>query len=740
MKKIFAFLMFAALLLPGRSDAQQSYYDFDKWGEVYFSFNSTNKNDINSLSQVISIDKIDKDIVYAYANERTFNAFLKYGYKPTVLPHPSTLEKVDMYTLSQYLAKEEYDWNSYPTYDAYVAMMDQYESDYPALCKTIHLANTVENRELILCKLTSSNNPTTKTRVLYTGTMHGDETTGYVMLLRLIDYLLSNYGSNDRITTMLDEMEIWICPLANPDGTFHGGNSSVNYSQRYNGNDVDLNRNYNDDVYGAHPDGEEYQPETVAFMNLEDTVQFTIGMNLHGGSEVCNYPWDNKAPLHADNAWWVYVCRAFADTAQAIHPGYMTEENDGITNGYQWYQITGSRQDEANAFHNLKEFTCEISNVKTLPASQLPNHWDWLYRSFLNFIEEGNYGIHGTVTDAANGQPLQCQVVIEDHDTNGSHAVTDQYGHYARPIKAGTYNVTYTAQGYQPVTIATTVSDKQKLVQNVQLTYTGITVDFTADNTDIAMGGTVHFTDQSFAQGTITSYQWQFPGGTPSTSNEANPTVLYAQEGTYDVTLTITTDSEQGTVTKENYITVSNHYLMQNGTFNTCSGVFYDDGGENGNYNNETHYVMTFTPTTQGAMMKATFESFNTESTFDEMKVYDGASTSAPLLGTFSGSSIPEYFVSTAADGSLTFEFESDYSVNMSGWKAILSCEGGNEPVLGDVNGDGEVSLPDLSATAAYILQLNPNPFIIENADVNGDGTINIADISSMVTIILQQK
>ncbi len=51
---------------------------------------------------------------------------------------------------------------------------------------------------------------------MYSATMHGDETTGYILMLRLIDYLLSNYGADPQVTNILDNMEVWIYPLANP--------------------------------------------------------------------------------------------------------------------------------------------------------------------------------------------------------------------------------------------------------------------------------------------------------------------------------------------------------------------------------------------------------------------------------------------------------------------------------------------------------------------------------------------
>ena len=96
----------------------------------------------------------------------------------------------------------------------------------------------------MICKLTSSANTGKKPRVLYTSTMHGDETTGYVVLLRLIDHLLSNYESDPRIKNILDKTEVWICPLTNPDGAYRAGNHTVQGATRYNANNVNLNRNH----------------------------------------------------------------------------------------------------------------------------------------------------------------------------------------------------------------------------------------------------------------------------------------------------------------------------------------------------------------------------------------------------------------------------------------------------------------------------------------------------------------
>jgi len=59
---------------------------------------------------------------------------------------------------------------------------------------------------------------------------------------------------------------------------------------------------------------------------------------------------------------------------------------------------------------------------------------------------------------------------------------------------------------------------------------------------------------------------------------------------------------------------------------------------------------------------------------------------------------------------------------------------GDNEPLIGDVNGDGELNVLDVVSLVGVILNgNNPN----SACDVNGDGEINILDVVSLVNLIL---
>jgi len=420
--------------------------------EYYFKFAIDDRQQLDSLTRIISIDNVRDDTVFAYANENQMDEFKKLNIEYIILPHPGSLLVPKMSR-----SKEDVrDWDSYPTYTAYVDMVYQFQTDYPDLCVIEDIGTSVNGRSLLYARISDNVNiEENEPEVMYTSTMHGDETTGYILMLRLIDYLLTNYGVDSLATRLVDSCEIWINPNANPDGTYYGGDYTVQNARRYNANSVDLNRNFPDPQDGDHPDGHAWQPETVAMMDFAALHNFIISANFHGGVEVVNYPWDTWATLHADDSWYIDISRHYADSAQYYSPtGYMTYKNNGITNGYAWYTVNGGRQDYMNYWHNCREVTIELSDVKLLPESQLDAHWTYNKSSFLNYLENGLYGIRGFVTDAVTGLPLDATIAVLGHEYYNSEAVTDpDVGDYHRMLDDGTYDLEFSADGYYTDTI-----------------------------------------------------------------------------------------------------------------------------------------------------------------------------------------------------------------------------------------------------------------------------------------------
>jgi len=259
-------------------------------GEVYFSFLMNDRDEMHRLTRIISIDRVEGKQVFAYANREGFVKFRATGHKFNVLTPPGLAVRAEDF-VSSGPARERTNWNFYPTYQEYLDFMAGFAADHPAICRIDTVGTTVQGRLILAARI--SNNvgiEEAEPQFLYTATIHGDETTGYVLMLHLIDYLLTGYGTDPAITDMLNTTEICINPLANPDGTYFSGNNSVLGSRRFNANGVDLNRNFPDPRTGPHPDGLEWQAETVAWMDYADRNHFTMSANFHGGEEVFNYP------------------------------------------------------------------------------------------------------------------------------------------------------------------------------------------------------------------------------------------------------------------------------------------------------------------------------------------------------------------------------------------------------------------------------------------------------------------
>ena len=435
--------------------------------EYYFSFDIKEKSELETLTKIISIDNVINNSVYAYSTDKDFEKFKSLNYKYTLLSNPSKSAKVDMATSIAEMAN----WDKYPSHEVYIEMMHQFGENYPDICKIDTIGFSEDGREVLVAKISDNvNEQENEPEVFYTGQMHGDEIVCYIMFLRLIDNLLDNYSTDSQAQNIINNTELWINPLSNPDGTYAGGNNTVNSATRSNSNGIDLNRNYPDPDNGPHPDGKSYQAETQMMMDFADAHNFILSINSHSGAEVMNYPWDTWSRRHVDDNWYQYASLIYADLAIANSPsGYFTStSSNGIINGYDWYVISGGRQDYMNYYKNCREITLELSKVKMLSATLLPDHWNYNKDAMLAFIEESLNGIKGMVKDS-DENPLNAMVKIENHDTDidSSMVFTDsEIGDYHRLIEPGTYNVIASAYGF----ISDTVKNVNVISENCQIT------------------------------------------------------------------------------------------------------------------------------------------------------------------------------------------------------------------------------------------------------------------------------
>jgi PKD repeat protein len=112
-------------------------------------------------------------------------------------------------------------------------------------------------------------------------------------------------------------------------------------------------------------------------------------------------------------------------------------------------------------------------------------------------------------------------------------------------------------QGIMPGTSGYALTE-YKVYQTIKRAVIDLNADFTANQTTIAMNGSVAFTCTTSGGyiGTGETYQWSFPGGTPDSDTAKNPTVVYSTCGSHDVTLIVDHGGQIDTINKVKYIQV----------------------------------------------------------------------------------------------------------------------------------------------------------------------------------------
>jgi PKD repeat protein len=270
--------------------------------------------------------------------------------------------------------------------------------------------------------------------------------------------------------------------------------------------------------------------------------------------------------------------------------------------------------------------------------------------------------------------------------------------------------VTYSSTGTYDVSLTVTEGGESSTeTKTAYITVKNVIADFTPSALTVIEENTLTFTDNSSCS--PTSWNWTFNGGSPASFNGQNPpAILYSTAGIYDVVLTVSNAS--GTDTKTIQVEcVPPAFNMTNGSVTTCTGHFYDSGGDASNYANNENYTMTFYPATSGSMMQVEFLAFDVENqsscSYDKLSIFDGEDSSATLLGEYCGTTNPGTFTATNSTGALTFVFTSDGSVTRSGWDATLSCFSLTDPPEADFSAspvntiiDEVVSFTDLSSHA----------------------------------------
>jgi len=115
-------------------------------------------------------------------------------------------------------------------------------------------------------------------------------------------------------------------------------------------------------------------------------------------------------------------------------------------------------------------------------------------------------------------------------------------------------------------------------------------------------------------------------------------------------------------------------------TLTSASGVNYDSGGAGGNYSDDERELILIQPTNV-LSVTLNFLQFSIEQDWDYMYIYDGDDVTDPLIGVYTGTSIPSSITSTGPE--VLIEFRSDCATQDAGWEISWTSVPG--PTPGDV-------------------------------------------------------
>ena len=252
-------------------------------------------------------------------------------------------------------SRRNINFSHYTNYDDLTTLLKDLETQYPTLAKLHNIGSSVENRTLWALQITDNINDEEPGEPMfkYIGNMHGNEAVGRQILIYLVQELLQNYTSGDsRARQIVDSTNIFIMPTMNPDGfeAAHEGDCT-GVKGRPNANGQDLNRDF-PDQFVAGSENRQLQPETLAIIRWIENNPFVLSANLHGGSVVASYPFDDSSSHQLqgfdsktpDDAVFRRLAHTYANNHafMADHSGCPNDVfPGGITNGAHWYDVPG---------------------------------------------------------------------------------------------------------------------------------------------------------------------------------------------------------------------------------------------------------------------------------------------------------------------------------------------------------------------------------------------------------------
>uniref|UniRef100_A0A672RRC1 Carboxypeptidase D, b n=1 Tax=Sinocyclocheilus grahami TaxID=75366 RepID=A0A672RRC1_SINGR len=357
--------------------------------------------------------------------------------------------------------------------------LQRFSQKYAHICSLSSIGQSVEGRELWVMRITTNQTADEpgKPRFKYVGNIHGDEALSRQLSVYLIEYLLTQYGRDVRVTELVDRTDIYIMASMNPDGSERAveGDCSGSSEGRENAKHYDLDKSFSDRDESFSKTSEDL-PEVTAVMKWILEKKFVLSGSLHGGSVMATYPFDDgssyaTAELTADEA----VFRHLAQTYTENHP-IMRMDNPDCPDVPD--KNLGDGIDMLTwAYHSTDTLAVNIGlSCELLPPEELlSEYWEKNYGALLHFIQQVHLFVRGMVTDGHSGKGIANATVVVEGSSHYVH--TSSTGQYWRPLAPGSYHITASAPGYTPISASVRVLETRVEQVDFKLTRGTLSVE-----------------------------------------------------------------------------------------------------------------------------------------------------------------------------------------------------------------------------------------------------------------------
>jgi hypothetical protein len=363
----------------------------------------------------------------------------------------------------------------YPDLSEIIDEMYDVESSYPSICKVYDLTETYgvsptyEDRHIYAMKISDNvNQDEDEPNFLMVSCHHAREIVTPVIALYAIEQLTKEYSYDPDITAAVDDYEIWISPVWNPDGYeycyYHDNMWRKNLNPPHG---VDLNRNYpfgwdsecsgSTDPYsetykGSGPASEAETQTMIAFSNDRHFAK-VIDYHSHGREVLHGYS------CHSHPFSSFYESEAISLSTEAGYGGAIrTPSAEG--EHYEW-QIWAN-----GSFAFLMETHTEFQPSYSSALAEAEQVWlgtIWLFNRPIS--------VSGHIVDSITGEPLVASINIIDVSFSNEEEFFSEpsYGRYHLFLPPGTYTLEVSCEDYYTWTQEITVTSDSYEILEIEL-------------------------------------------------------------------------------------------------------------------------------------------------------------------------------------------------------------------------------------------------------------------------------